>query len=474
MIDNNTDGDVDKKNTNWLSITPQGIATLAIVGIMVVLQRVNPFLKFTRTILSAQRYLYITLFALFIVLVSLLYAYDPFGFVQPYWGIFTPIVIFFGTFLFAVVLWYTLQFTDRDVFQSRQDAKPTPIISFFIKLGILLGSLGMSVALITWIVINVNKLSGSPAYVASLIINVLLTVAILGFVYKILSKSSILQSSPYTRLIVNAILYIPCVFVNIVDFIVNTYYAEKNRTNRSEILISALIIVLFALYFIVPYVIHTVYRKLQGGKLLLNEPVSTTTKTVLANYQELNNIPLDEVDIDYTYNYAISLWSYVNAIPATSRSSTEYTPICDYGGKPTVLYKADTNTLMITVKLKELTPAIISKGNLDVDDYGNVIIYKMEDMMLQKWNNIIINYQGGIMDIFYNGDLVKSVRNIVPYMSLDVLSVGNAKGVNGQVCNVMYYDYALDIDRIKYLYNSVKSSNPPILPYSDTNKTLLK
>ena len=95
-------------------------------------------------------------------------------------------------------------------------------------------------------------------------------------------------------------------------------------------------------------------------------------------------------------------------------------------------------------------------------------------MMLQKWNNIIINYQGGIMDIFYNGDLVKSVRNIVPYMSLDVLSVGNAKGVNGQVCNVMYYDYALEIDRIKYLYNSVKSSNPPILPYSDTNKTLLK
>ena len=46
---------------------------------------------------------------------------------------------------------------------------------------------------------------------------------------------------------------------------------------------------------------------------------------------------------------------------------------------------------------------------------------------------LIINYQEGTMDIFYNGDLVKSVGNIVPYMEFDLLSVGNSRGVNGEV-----------------------------------------
>ena len=95
-------------------------------------------------------------------------------------------------------------------------------------------------------------------------------------------------------------------------------------------------------------------------------------------------------------------------------------------------------------------------------------------MKLQKWNNFIINYQEGTMDIFYNGDLVKSVGNIVPYMEFDLLSVGNSRGVNGEVCNVMYYKNALDIDQIKYLYSSVKNNTPPVIPFSETNTSLLK
>ena len=77
------------------------------------------------------------------------------------------------------------------------------------------------------------------------------------------------------------------------------------------------------------------------------------------------------------------------------------------------------------------------------------------------------------MDIFLNGDLVKSVSNLVPYMSMDLLSVGNSPGINGQICNVMYYNFGLDIERIKYLYNSVKDDTPPVVPFSDSNSSLL-
>ena len=463
-----------KIDKSLLDISPQGIAVLVILGVMGFLYRVNPFLKFTSTILAGQRYLYISLFALFVVLVSLLYAYDPFGFVKPYWGWFTPVIIFFGMFLLSVILWYTYEFTESDVFQSRADAKPKPIINFFIKLAIVLGTLGMVIALVTWIVINANKLSGGPAYVVSLMVNILLVVAILGFVWQVLAKSSVVQSSPYTRLIVNSILYIPCIFVNIIDFLVKVYYNEKQETKRSDIVISILIVIIFTLYFIVPYLVHLVYRKLQGGKLLLNEPVSTSFKTPLAGYLKLNDIPMDEDNIPFTYNYALSLWTYMYASGNQNKSYNNYTPIMDYGGKPTILYKADTNELMITVRLSDTNDSYQISDSLEYDDDGNVIIYKSNDMKLQKWNNFVINYQEGIMDIFYNGDLVKSVSNIVPYMTMDLLSVGNNPGVIGKVCNVMYYNHGLNIERIKYIYNSVKDNTPPVLPYSETNTSLLK
>ena len=53
--------------------------------------------------------------------------------------------------------------------------------------------------------------------------------------------------------------------------------------------------------------------------------------------------------------------------------------------------------------------------------------------------------------------------NIVPYMSMDALTVGSPSGVNGSICNVVYYNYALDAPRIRNLYQSVKENDPPVL-----------
>ena len=60
--------------------------------------------------------------------------------------------------------------------------------------------------------------------------------------------------------------------------------------------------------------------------------------------------------------------------------------------------------------------------------------------MLQKWNNIIINYTGGTMDVFLNGDLVSSTKNIIPYSTLDNLTIGEDNGIKGGICNVIYFN----------------------------------
>ena len=83
-------------------------------------------------------------------------------------------------------------------------------------------------------------------------------------------------------------------------------------------------------------------------------------------------------------------------------------------------------------------------------------------MPLQKWNNIVINYNGGTLDVFLNGELVKSSIEVVPYMTLDTLTIGEKDGINGGICNVVYFNKPLTKANIYYLYNTVKHLTPPV------------
>ena len=94
-----------------------------------------------------------------------------------------------------------------------------------------------------------------------------------------------------------------------------------------------------------------------------------------------------------------------------------------------------------------------------------------DKFLLQKWNNIIINYSGGTFDVFLNGELVKSSIEVVPYYTLDNLTIGENGGIKGGICNVIYFRHALSSPNIYYLYNLIKNRTPPTL--NDSNETIL-
>ena len=77
---------------------------------------------------------------------------------------------------------------------------------------------------------------------------------------------------------------------------------------------------------------------------------------------------------------------------------------------------------------------------------------------MQTWNNVIINYIGGTMDIFLNGDLVSSTPNVVNYMKYDNLIVGSDDGIRGKIKDVIYFQKPLNGTFIYYLYNLQKNT----------------
>jgi hypothetical protein len=143
----------------------------------------------------------------------------------------------------------------------------------------------------------------------------------------------------------------------------------------------------------------------------------------------------------------------------------------NFGGKPNVLYNGKSNTLMITMQQKDLKKVTNNKL-FDFDENGNRIIYRNDNMLLQKWNNIIINYSGGVLDIFLNGELVKSDIGVIPYHTIDNLTIGQDDGIKGGICNVVYFKRALNSSNIYYLYNMEKDKKLPVLNYN--NETIIK
>jgi hypothetical protein len=103
------------------------------------------------------------------------------------------------------------------------------------------------------------------------------------------------------------------------------------------------------------------------------------------------------------------------------------------------------------------------------DEPKEIIIHKEFGVLLQRWNNIIINYHGGTIDIFINGQMINSKINVVPYISNAALTVGKNNGINGDICNLIYYKFPMTNPDIYRMYHIFKNKNPPIINKSDTN-----
>lgn len=437
-------------------------------------------------------------FVVFLLVITTLYFVNPWNIMTTYGGPTIFFTLFVGMILaimITVYQYYMSNSSKANVFNNEQG-----FLSYFMKGAYILAALGISAGLIY----GALKLMGifeqdasKPEGWGHIILNLLLFSVMLGIIYKLANAGGFLDKNPVYRLILNIILYIPCLLVNLINKLGSIFGLKTGETNNPTspfefkmlgISLALLIIYFTWLYVAQPY-LNSAYLK-QGGQQLINQPLPIDKLTNVSTYQLLNNSD------KFSYQYAISCWFYLDAFPPSTNSSyTKIATILSYGENPTIKYSSNDNTLYITVKQKneenhiidyiqkketEIKPKEIKEwkniqenikdtiqevksmpfGN-DVDADGNRIIYKKPDVLLQKWNHIVLNYNGGTLDVFYNGKLVKSAIEVVPYMKMDMLTVGTENGISGNVANLIYFNKPIDLLTINNLYSSLKGKNPP-------------
>jgi hypothetical protein len=473
---------------------------------------------------------YAMIFLLYFLFIWGLYIFNPFDIMTKYGGPLPTFIFLFIGFVILVMIFGLGWFTDPknrtsyEKFKADYDGN----IFLFYRFFVILPCLGIICGLLYWIIkvlgfLDEDNDKTSKHYIISTIVNILILIGMFAIIYKAIIASGIDWDIPLLSLIFNIIFYIPCLLINLIEFIVGFFRQSDSTgtgttasdsilsafkpvfgpTTKNDLILLGISTSLCGLYLLMNYVIipysNKKYYK-QGGTQLINKPISTNVLTNITTYQLLNGS--EKID----YKYAFSFWFYIDSF--TNSTNTSYlnsVPIFSFGDNPLISYYAPTNSLMITTIQPSTDDAInsvqtqettIKKENIELwnsiqskiksgidyiktlpigneyDEKGNRIIYKKSGILLQKWNNIVINYNGGTLDVFYNGELVKSSIEVVPKILFNMpISVGSNNGIGGSVANLLYFKEPLDILTINRLYISLKNKNPPSIAHID--KTLI-
>ena len=337
----------------------------------------------------ALRTKYTAMFFVFVLVVVMLYLVNPGGIMTDYGG---P-VLFFSLFvgmilmiLITVYQYYLANPSKGNLFKNEEG-----FLSYLTKGLYVLAALAISGGLIFGALKLMgvfNQDASDPESWGHVLFNLILFCAMLSIIYKLANAGGFLDKNPYYRLVLNTLLYIPCLFVTIFNYIGQIIGVVNGAPGTGST--------------------FTPPKPFEYKMLVLS----------LASYQTLSGTD------SFNYQYALSFWFYLDSFPPSTNSSyLKVVPILSYGENPTVKYSSLDNTLYITVKQQpegdhiidyiqqkesEIKPETVEKwktvqenindaikkvkempfGN-DIDADGNRIIYKHPDVITKMESRCI-------------------------------------------------------------------------------------
>lgn len=377
-----------------------------------------------------------------VIMILIIYKWSPFKISENHPALANILILMFG---FMQMMSYFFVKNKNILKENGIDVKPT-LFDLFIKVIFTVVTICASVTIIyglLWVLTHFPSVQNIFTFTVDLLIACgVIALLYLVFLPMINAGKTKEGKSSILSLLGAFILYAPCAMIDLVDW----FKYQYSITTKTVWLVLAAEAFFVAIRFVIPKI--TSFLLNMNGEHLLRDPIYLSEQTTLGSYDILHNNDKNGDNIR-NYHYSISAWFWINPQPPNTRASyTKYTNILEFGGKPALEYNGLENTLRVKCNIK---------GDTDV------VIYETDDIQYQRWNNIVINYDGGNMDVFINGQLVGSRPGVAPYMTFENINVGAENGIEGGICNVVYYHDILQARQIDNVYRALGSMPNPVL-----------
>ena len=260
----------------------------------------------------------------------------------------------------------------------------------------------------------------------------------------------------------NLIFFIPCLISDFFEYIKDQF----KITSPVVYVLLVFEILLILTYIYIPRLLRN--KLLNHGKTLQNKPSFLDEVKTLANSDDLPRVINRKLDYhndlinkkDYSQKYTLSMWTYINNVELSNVPKR----IFEYGSsqngyKPKVEYLGIDNSPSEDSYHRNTS----HKYKITFSNNGDDSIVYI-NMLNQKWNQLTFVYDNNSVDIFVNAKLTKSLKFDVEFHNFgntDKIVIGD-KGLNGSICNIMYYDQILTPYEITLYYNLLINKNPPV------------
>ena len=309
--------------------------------------------------------------------------------------------------------------------------------------------------LIYWFTTIDIKTFATFSYLSSIFL-LLIAIVTLSIIFLMLSNW-LKSMNGWTGFFVNFLFYIPCLLNTFVYYLISEF-----KLTTSPVLILFFIEILLLLsYLYIPDIVNHITN--QDGTLLHNSNLLADGNTEIQDTFFLNaqnSFSLDEhvmPDMKFQINgnrnkttfqnYAISMWTYVNAHGSNKLAYNTESLIFNYGeGKPKVTYyNGDDQDTRDKYRIYFTNNTTLNDDGDTTTDFKEY--YEMK-LPLQRWNNLVFNFSSTHADLFVNGHLERTFSfangKMPTFAETDVVTTGKNDGLHGAISNIRYYTKTLN------------------------------
>lgn len=243
-----------------------------------------------------------------------------------------------------------------------------------------------------------------------------------------------------TGFIINFIFFLPCLIGDFTEYIKN----EFNLTPPVVYILFAFEMLILLIFVAISHIPKLSMNL--GGTPIVNEAIFLDSEYTFKNVN-----PDLIVKKETNHIYAISLWTFMNQ---RTHSTENNVNIFSYGSvdswKPKIEFVNKKDEYKD--KFRDTYRVTFGPGESHIVELSS-----------QIWHNFVFNYNGDYVDLFIDGVLERSNKSRSKYnATTDQFITGEANGLYGAICNVVYYNKPLSIYEITSAYNLLNGRNPPI------------